>query len=56
VQFDPELLSQLKQAGVLPGATGSFSREGAYVLVRVDGAEAGLELPLEVAGHIFIER
>ncbi|XYX62630.1 metal-dependent transcriptional regulator [Clavibacter nebraskensis] len=56
VQFDPELLSQLKQAGVLPGATGSFSREGAYVLVRVDGAGPGLELPLEVAGHIFIER
>ncbi|MFT2694278.1 metal-dependent transcriptional regulator [Clavibacter zhangzhiyongii] len=56
VQFDPELLSQLKQAGVLPGATGSFSREGAYVLVRVDGAGSGLELPLEVAGHIFIER
>ncbi|MDO4025026.1 metal-dependent transcriptional regulator [Clavibacter michiganensis] len=56
VQFDPELLSQLKQAGVLPGATGSFSRGGAYVLVRVDGAGPGLELPLEVAGHIFIER
>ncbi|MFS4507498.1 metal-dependent transcriptional regulator [Clavibacter sp. Sh2141] len=56
VQFDPELLSQLKQAGVLPGAAGSFSREGAYVLVRVDGVGSGLELPLEVAGHIFIER
>jgi DtxR family Mn-dependent transcriptional regulator len=56
VQFDPELLSQLKQAGVLPGAAGSFSREGAYVLVRIDGMGSGLELPLEVAGHIFIER
>ncbi|MGY4857877.1 metal-dependent transcriptional regulator [Cryobacterium sp. AP23] len=54
VQFDPELLAQLKQSGVLPGNTGVFSAVGSYVLVRVDGFGDGLELPNEVAGHIFV--
>ncbi|HET8779785.1 MAG TPA: metal-dependent transcriptional regulator [Agromyces sp.] len=54
VQFDPELLAQLKQAGVVPGALATFSDSGAYVLVEVEGVEGGLELPSEVAGHIFI--
>ncbi len=54
VQFDPELLSQLKQAGVVPGARATFSNAGAYVLVQADGIDGGLELPSEVAGHIFV--
>ena len=54
VQFDQELLAQLKQSGVLPGATGIFSATGSYVLVRVDGFGDGLELPNEVASHIFV--
>ncbi len=54
VQFDPELLLQLKQSGVMPGATGTFSAAGSYVLVQVDGFDGGLELPNEVAIHIFV--
>lgn len=54
VQFDPELLLQLKQSGVMPGATGTFSAAGSYVLVQVDGFGEGLELPNEVAIHIFV--
>ena len=54
VQFDPVLLGQLKQAGVVPGARASFSDAGAYILVEVDGVDGGLELPSEVAGHIFV--
>ena len=54
VQFDPELLAQLKQAGVVPGAMAVFSAAGPYVLVEVDGVDGGLELPSEVAGHIFV--
>ncbi|KFF59090.1 dihydrofolate reductase [Cryobacterium sp. MLB-32] len=54
VQFDPELLLQLKQSGVMPGATGMFSAVGSYVLVKVEGFGNGLELPNEVAGHIFV--
>ncbi|MGW9630725.1 iron dependent repressor, metal binding and dimerization domain protein [Agromyces sp. NPDC055520] len=54
VQFDPELLAQMRQAGVMPGAMATFSRAGGYVLVQVDGVDGGLELPNDVAGHLFI--
>jgi DtxR family Mn-dependent transcriptional regulator len=54
VQFDPELLGQFKQAGIVPGADATFTADGGYVLVRVEGVEGGLELPTEIAGHLFI--
>jgi DtxR family Mn-dependent transcriptional regulator len=54
VQFEIELLAQLKAAGVLPGATASVSVAGSYVLIQVEGFDEGLELPNEVAGHIFV--
>ncbi|MDH6237824.1 metal-dependent transcriptional regulator [Cryobacterium sp. CG_9.6] len=54
VQFDPELLLQLKQSGVIPGSTGLFSAVGSYVLVKVEGFGNGLELPNDVASHIFV--
>lgn len=53
-QVDPELLQQLKGAGVVPGATGDYRYSEGYVLVQMDGAEEGLELPVEVASHIFL--
>jgi DtxR family Mn-dependent transcriptional regulator len=54
VQFDPELLLRLKRAGILPGATATIEAAGAYVRVRGDGAEDTLELPVELAVHIFV--
>lgn len=54
VQFEPELLQQLKSAGVLPGATASLSASGGYVLVQVEGHGDGLELPSEVAAHVYV--
>ncbi|MFZ2965228.1 MAG: metal-dependent transcriptional regulator [Rhodoglobus sp.] len=54
VQFEPELLQQLQAAGVLPGAKASISAAGSYVFVQVEGAGDGLELPNEVAVHIFV--
>ena len=56
VQFEPELLQQLQAAGVLPGATATISAAGSYVFVQVDGFGEGLELPNEVAVHIFVAR
>jgi DtxR family Mn-dependent transcriptional regulator len=53
-QVDPELLQQLRAAGVMPGATGTFQFSEGYVLVQMDGSDEGLELPVEVAGHIFL--
>lgn len=53
-QVDPELLEQLREAGVVPGATGEYQYSEGYVLVQMDGNEDGLELPVEVASHIFL--
>lgn len=54
VQVDPELLQQLKTAGVMPGASGDYRYSEGYVLVQMDGSDEGLELPVEVASHIFL--
>ncbi|WP_157157026.1 metal-dependent transcriptional regulator [Diaminobutyricimonas sp. LJ205] len=56
VQFEPELLQQLASAGVRPGANASISTAGSYIAVQVDGYGEGLELPVEVAQHIYVER
>ncbi|MBC7591098.1 MAG: metal-dependent transcriptional regulator [Salinibacterium sp.] len=56
VQFEPELLQQLQAAGVLPGAVATISAAGSYVSVQVEGFGDGLELPNEVAVHIFVAR
>jgi DtxR family transcriptional regulator, Mn-dependent transcriptional regulator len=53
VQFEPELLQQLQAAGVMPGAAATISTLGSYVLLMVDGFGDGLELPTEVAAHIY---
>jgi DtxR family Mn-dependent transcriptional regulator len=54
VQFEPELLQQLLAAGVIPGAEATISAAGSYILVRVDGLGEGLELPSEVAVHVYV--
>ena len=53
VQFEPELLQQLQGAGVMPGASAVVSTLGSYILVQVDGFPDALELPVEVATHIY---
>jgi DtxR family Mn-dependent transcriptional regulator len=53
VQFEPDLLQQLQNAGVMPGASAAVSSAGSYVLVQVEGFGEGLELPNEVAVHIY---
>ncbi|WP_165068280.1 metal-dependent transcriptional regulator [Marisediminicola senii] len=54
VQYESELLEQLRAAGVMPGAKAQFTSTGSYVLVEVDGHEGGLELPNEVAIHVYV--
>jgi DtxR family transcriptional regulator, Mn-dependent transcriptional regulator len=54
VQYEPDLLEQLRAAGVLPGVTASFSGNGTYVIVRVEGKDESLELPNEVAQHVYV--
>jgi len=54
VQFEPELLRQLRDAGVVPGARVAVTGLGDYVSLRVDGRDEAIELPLEVAAHIYL--
>lgn len=54
VQYESELLEQLRSAGVVPGAWASFSSAGSYVLVEVEGSDEGIELPNEVAIHVYV--
>jgi DtxR family transcriptional regulator, Mn-dependent transcriptional regulator len=54
VQYEPDLLQQLRAAGVLPGVKASFSGNGGYVIVRVEGQDETLELPNEVAQHVYV--
>ena len=54
--FDPELLQQLRDAGVVPGARGTYRYNEGYVLIQMDGNDEGLELPVELASHIFLVR
>jgi DtxR family Mn-dependent transcriptional regulator len=53
VQFEPELLQQLQGAGVVPGASASVSSAGSYLILQAEGADEALELPVEVAAHIY---
>ncbi|QAB18436.1 metal-dependent transcriptional regulator [Leucobacter muris] len=54
MQVDPELLEQLAAAGVVPGRSATFTRNGDVVHVEVDGSEEAIDLPFEVAAHIFV--
>ncbi|GER23935.1 DtxR family transcriptional regulator [Zafaria cholistanensis] len=54
IQVDPELLAQLDEGGIRPGATVTLERAGEYVVVRVEGIEGALELPSEVSMHVFV--
>ena len=54
IQVEPELLVQLDEGGIRPGAAVSLERVGEYISVRVPGFEGALELPPEVAAHVFV--
>jgi DtxR family Mn-dependent transcriptional regulator len=54
IQVEPELLLQLDEGGIRPGAAVSLERVGEYISVRVPGFEGALELPPEVAAHVFV--
>lgn len=55
VQYEPELLRQLQGAGLVPGASSTFVAGGDFVSATATGAGGeGLELPVEVAQHIYV--
>lgn len=60
LQVDPELLVQLSEAGIRPGAVARFTSAGDYVRIEVEPDVAGgetlpaLELAADMAAHIFV--
>ncbi|BAU99572.1 metal-dependent transcriptional regulator [Aurantimicrobium minutum] len=54
-QINPELLHDFAEAGLIPGSTIFFTRDGDRVRVRADGYSGSLDLPLDVAVHVFVE-
>ncbi|RZS53454.1 DtxR family iron (metal) dependent repressor [Microcella putealis] len=55
VQFDPDVLHQLHEAGVMPGAEAIIRPgDGGYISVEVTGRAEAIELPPEVAQHIYV--
>ncbi len=56
LQVDVELLTRLASAGVVPGARITVEKAAGVVTVGVPGADVVLDLPDEVARHIFVGR
>jgi DtxR family Mn-dependent transcriptional regulator len=54
LQTDTDLLDRLASAGVVPGATVTVERGKGIVTVGAPGAEVVLDLPDDVARHIFL--
>ena len=54
VQYEPELLERLRVAGIMPGAEASFTAVGRSVLVQVTGDFEPIELPADVAQHVYV--
>jgi DtxR family transcriptional regulator, Mn-dependent transcriptional regulator len=54
VQYEPEVLEQLRGAGLVPGARASFTSTPGYVHASVEGSDQSLELPTDVAQHIYV--
>jgi DtxR family Mn-dependent transcriptional regulator len=55
MQLDVELLGQLKQLGILPGAKVTVDFEGTSVLIAKHGSADGLRLEPDLAMHLFVE-
>ena len=54
LQVDVELLTRLADAGVTPGARVTVERSAGVVTVGVEGASTVLDLPSDVARHVFV--
>lgn len=54
LQVDVELLSRLAEAGVRPGQEIAIERGAGIVTVGAPGSETVLDLPEDVARHIFV--
>lgn len=55
LQVDVELLRRFEESAVLPGARVTVTREPATISLQAEGSELVLDLPSELARHVFVE-
>ena len=55
VQFEPDLLRQFHEVGIVPGAPVTVEAVDDYTRIKVDGHDEGLELAPDIASHVFVE-
>lgn len=55
LQVENDVLRQLKQTGIVPGATVTAESDGDYITLRAEGAEEVLDLPTESAAFVFVK-
>ncbi|AGW42482.1 DtxR family iron dependent repressor [Leifsonia xyli subsp. cynodontis DSM 46306] len=53
LQADVEALGDLHTLGLLPGRRVAVERRGPSILVEIDGEDGRIELPHEIAAHLF---
>ncbi|HLR43842.1 MAG TPA: iron dependent repressor, metal binding and dimerization domain protein [Brevibacterium sp.] len=56
LQVDVELLAQLEETGIVPGAVVSAESDGDYISIRAEGSADVLDLPSETAAFVFVTR
>ncbi|MCV2395095.1 metal-dependent transcriptional regulator [Actinotalea sp. M2MS4P-6] len=56
VQTEPEMLARFVDTGVLPGVEVEVRPDGPGVTLAVPGADLVLDLPDEIARHVFVRR
>lgn len=54
LQVDIALLAQLRETGIVPGATVHAESDGDYVSIGVEGSADLLDLPTETAALLFV--
>ena len=54
VQVDDEFLARLQSVGLTPGARIAAERIGGAFVVRAEGGDDALELPEDLAKHLFV--
>jgi len=55
LQVDVQLLADLRQLGIVPGARLTFEHRARRVFIKVEGAHEGESLVIDDAAHLFVE-
>ena len=55
LQVDINLLADLKNLGIIPGARLQFEHRARRVLIRLEGASEGESLVIDDAAHLFVD-